>query len=90
MGSELYFVPENLESVAKHFVGFLGNISWGLPVLIITGFLNTIYLIWEKSLSQIFNLQSQGHDGPNVKIQRVEYKNSILLSGFGAAGNSTR
>ena len=33
---------------------------------------------------QDFNLQGQGHDGPKVMIQEVEYQNSILCSGFGA------
>ena len=34
---------------------------------------------------QDFNQQGQGHDGPKVMIQEVEYQNSILCSGFGAA-----
>ena len=38
---------------------------------------------------QDFNQQSQGHDGPKVMIQEVEYQNSILCSGFGVAWNST-
>ena len=38
---------------------------------------------------QDFNQQGQGHDGPKVIIQEVEYQNSILCSGFGATWNST-
>ena len=33
--------------------------------------------------------QSQGHDGPKLMIQEVEYQNSILCSGFGRSWNST-
>ena len=39
--------------------------------------------------SNIFNLESQGHDRPKVIIQEIEYQNSILCSGFGVAWNST-
>ena len=38
---------------------------------------------------QDLNQQGQGHDGPKVMIQEVEYQNSILCSGFGATLNST-
>ena len=38
---------------------------------------------------QGFNQQSQGHDGPKVMIQGVEYQNTILCSGFAAAWYST-
>lgn len=62
----------------------------------IEGFLKTIYPISKEPVeieitaSTIVNLQSQGHDGPNIKIQKIEYQNSILHSGFCTIGNSTR
>ena len=52
----------------------------------IVGFLKTIYPISKEPVeieitaSTIVNLQSQGHDGPNIKIQKIEYQNSILFT----------
>ena len=39
--------------------------------------------------TQYFNQHSHGLDGPKVMIQEVEYQNTILCLGFGAAWNST-
>ena len=55
----------------------------------------TVWFLISKELVEFghciqdFNQQGQGHDGPKVIIQEVEYQNSILCSGFGATWNST-
>ena len=52
-------------------------------------FVNSACDIYIYIYIQDFNQQGQGHDGPKVIIQEVEYQNSILCSGFGATWNST-